>query len=502
MMQIRKNIALLSSFVFLVLLFACEEDKIGENDTGTLTGVVVASVTNMPIANARISTQPISSTVFTDENGEFVITDIPVGEYSVEARADGYLAAFEPAVLTGSNTPNVILELEISNANNMPPTVPRLVFPVDNSTVEDIEVTFQWRASDPDNDPINYTLELRNITDNEIFEFENIADTSYTYSPLTLGATYVWQVTATDDVNEPVISPLSTFDVINAPSDNRFLFVRTIDDNNVIFSSDGTDEFRLTSLEKNSYRPRRNVAAGRIAFMQNDGAEVHLYTMNLDGTNKQKITNLVRPNGFKLSEINFSWPPTSDKIYFPNYNKLYRINTNGQGLELVYQTPDGSFISEVDVSDDETVIALKTNNQNGYDIAIYTIDFNGNVLTDVLSGVDGAASGLDLSVTKNLVLYSYDISGFESDNYRRLASRLFVYDIAAATAINISGDNSAGGFNDLDPIFSPNEAEAIFTRTSNDGISQRDVYTINVDLQTGSGERLLKFEDAFMPDWE
>jgi|TARA_R100000479_G_scaffold33554_4_gene14288 hypothetical protein len=488
--------------ILFLFIFSCSEDKIGDNDTGTLTGIVVSAGSNEPLENARISTQPISTTIFTNAEGKFEIENIAVGEYSVEARLDGYLAAFEPANVTGTNDPNVILELEPSTADNKPPSTPQLISPSDNEVIESLEVTFQWKSQDPDNDPISYSLELRNITSEETLQFEDISDTTYTYSPLTLGASYVWQVTAKDEINEPVKSAVSSFSVISAPDDNRFLFVRNIDGNNVIFSSDMEgNEFQLTSENKNSYRPRRNVAANRIAYLQTNGEDVDIFTMARDGTDKQRVTNTIKPKGFDLGEINISWPPKSDMIYFPRFDNLYRINSNGQGLEEVYTTTDGSFISEVDVSENADIIALKTNNINGYDVSIFTIDFDGNVLDTILTGVDGATTGLNLSVTNQLVLYSYDVSGFESSNYRRLDSRMFVYDMVADTTTDIS-DQKPDGTNDLEPIFSPNEAEVIFTNTSNDGISQKDIYTVEVDPGQGGAERTLLYENAFMPDWE
>ncbi len=329
--------------------------------------------------------------------------------------------------------------------------------------------------------------------------FEDITEATFTYSPLILGAQYFWQVSANDGINDPVLSPVGTFEVISAPIDNRFLFVRTINGNNVIFSADEDgDEFQLTSQNMNSYRPRRNVAAKKIAYLQSNGAQVDIYTMNRDGTDKVKVTSSVKPNGFNLNEINFSWPPTSNKIYFPQLDKLYRINSSGQALQLVYQTPDGSLISEVDVSENANIIALKTNDLDGYSISIFTIDFNGNILDSILTGVPGAASGLNLSVTNQKVLYGYDVSGFESSNYRRLDSRLFVYDLIDTTTIDIS-DNKPNGTNDLEPIFSPNEAFVIFTNTSNDGISQKDIYRLEVE--EGNTREML-FSDSFMPDWE
>lgn len=485
--------------VALLLVFSCNEDKIGENEFGTLKGTVVAAGSNTPLENVKISTDPVSSTVFTDSAGKFTISNIAVGDYSVLAKKDGYLAEFEPATINGNLTSNVVFELLVSTANNRPPSAPDLLSPSENEVLSSIEAVFSWTSTDPEGDPIEFSIELRNDQNNDVLLFENITDTTYTYSPLMLGAKYFWQVSASDNINDPVISPVGTFEVMDAPVDNRFLFVRKMDGNNVIFSADDEgNEFQLTSSALNSYRPRRHVAGDKIAYLQTNGAEVDIFTMNRDGTDKRRITGSFKPNGFNLNEINFSWPANINRIYFPRLDRLYRITSNGQSIQQVYQTPDGSLISEVSVSENANIIVLKTNNLDGYDVRIFAVDFSGNPLFTVLENVDGAVSGLSLSVTNQKILYSYDVSGFEDATYRRLDSRMFVYDMVTAMTTDIS-DNKPNGTNDLDPIFSPNEAFAIFTNTSNDGISQKDVYSLEINVMDS---RDLLFENAFMPDWE
>ena len=485
--------------IFLILLTACNEDRIGENDYGGITGKVVASGTNIPLENVRIATNPVSSTVFTDAEGNFVIENVPAGDYSVVARLDGYLADFEPASVVPNANSNVIFELQISTANNKPPTTPELLAPAENEVLESVEVVFKWKSTDPDNDPIIYSLELRNDINTDVLIFDNITEPTFTYSELLIGAQYFWQVTASDNINDPVLSPIGTFSVSYGPASNRFLFVRNIDGNNVIFSADEEgNEFQLTSENNNSYRPRRNVAAGRIAYLQTTGAQVDIYTMKRDGTDKVKVTSTIKPNGFNLNEINIAWPATSDYIYFPYLDKLYRIRSNGQGLQKVYVTPDGSLISEVAVSENASIIALKTNDLDGYNIAIFTINFNGTVLDTLISGVYGAAGGLDISVTNQKVVYTYDVSEFQSSDYRRLDSRIFLFDIPSGITTDISNEKP-NGTNDLDSRFAPNEAFVIFTNTSNDGISRPDVYKLEIG-EDESREEL--YQNAFMPDWE
>ena len=59
------------------------------------------------------------------------------------------------------------------------------------------------------------------------------------------------------------------------------------------------------------------------------------------------------------------------------------------------------------------------------------------------------------------------------------------------------------GTNDLDPRFSPNEAEIIFVNTSNDGVSQKNIYTAYLEDQESDGShRIELIEGAKMPDWE
>lgn len=486
---------------FVVILFAgsCSEEGIDDNSgIGTLEGMVVKAEGNTPLENVKITTSPASTTVFTDEEGKFIIEEIPAGTYSVQASLDEYQTAFKPARITHGLVSNVVFELEVSTINNLPPSIPILITPEDNSVVDSTSVEFVWSAQDPENDDLTYTLELRNDLDNEIEVFESIEDTTYVHTSLRIGAKYFWQVTVTDGVNEPVKSQISTFRVTNPQIGNRVLYVRNIGGNNVIISiNEEGEEYMLTSENKNSYRPVRNVAADRIAYLQSTGAQVDIYTMKRDGTDKTKVTSSIRPNGFNLNEITIDWPQNSNRIYFANLNKLYRIGSDGQGLHLVYQTTDGSLISEMSVNENSNIIALKTNNLDGYDVKIFTIDFNGNTLATLLNEKPGAVSGLDMSVSTRKIIYSYDVTGSQSSDYRRWDSRIFLYDMNTLETIELSERKDAGT-NDLEPSFSPNEAYIIFTNTSNDGISKKYIYTQEI----GEMERDLVQSDAFMPDWK
>ncbi|WP_430612930.1 carboxypeptidase regulatory-like domain-containing protein [Flavobacterium sp. JP2137] len=500
-MNFKKIINKISLLTLCLVLFSCSEDPVDELGTGTIIGKVVNSGTNKPMSHVKIETSPVSNTVFTDENGAFVIDKVPSGEYSVKAQVEGYIAAFKPANVRQNQQSNVVFELAVSNVNNKPPGNPVLLTPADNEVLKSTEVIFKWTTKNPDKDPLKFTLELHNDLNNRVEVFENLVDSTFSHKGLQLGVKYFWQVTAYDGFNPIVKSAMGAFKVYKAPLENRILYTRATNENWVIYSVDDSDnEFTLTATTTNSYRPKMNLAANKIAYLQMNGALSDIYIMNRDGTQKQKVTSSVKPNGFNLNEIGFSWPANSDKIYFPSFNKLYRINSNGQGLEMIYETADGSLISEVDVNEVHGIIALKTNDVNGYKSKIYCIDFRGNVRYTVLSDVKGAVSGLQISKDAQQILYAYDTSGAQNAGYVSKSSRLFLYEVSTQTSLNISVDTPVGT-NDLEPRFSPNEAQVIFTNTSSDGISQKSVYQRELIPSNTNNKRSIVAKNASMPDW-
>lgn len=489
--------------VSLTIFYAgCSEDTLDDTGLGTITGIVVEIDTNEPVENAKISTNPATSTVFTDENGEFTLIDVPAEDYSVEARKEGLLTQFEGASVLANATVRVIFEMQMETGDNRQPSAPVAVSPKDKSEGIATTTEFSWSSADPDNDDLVYTLEIRNDRDEEIFLFQDIRDTTYTVEGLEFDHKYFWQVRASDEVNPEVLSSLFSFRTMGVPQ-SRILFTRNLGVNSVIFAiNEEGKEFQLTPSNQNSFRPRKNNASNSIAFLRTVGGQTHLFLMNSDGSQQRQITSNIPVNGFDLEQVDFSWAENGASLIFPNFEKLYRINTSGGGAELLYQTSNGDFITEVAVSENDEFMALITNNSSGYDADLFTIDFEGRVQDRILTNVSGALGGLDISVRNEQLLYVHDTSGFENESYRRLDSRIFVYDFTSGQTTDFSLEKPEGT-NDLDPRFSPNEAEIIFVNTSNDGISRRDLYSLRLEeIYEETERRAMLMENSAMPDWE
>lgn len=492
---IRKLYLLL--FVCFGLFVACSEEQIDEVGKGIVKGRVVNKISFEPIANAKISSSPVTSTVFTDAEGYFTINDVPTGEYSFQAQKEGFLAKFEPANVTLNATSQIVFELSVSSANNKAPEVPVLSAPIDNAINQPLNVKLTWTASDIDKDPLVYSVTLKNGTNNDVVTFDGLKTASLDLSNLSYNTKYFWQVSVSDGINKPINSITFSFTTLSFP-DGRYLLVKKVNANNVIFAAnDQGNQLQLTSSNSNCYRPRRNVNSNKIAYISSDGSQNHIYTMNSDGSSVRKVTNAIPIAGFNMEHVGFSWNNSGNQIIYPNFDKLYRINSDGTGLVSIFQTPNGKFISECVWSADGGSIVLKVNNTVGYDVEIYVISTSGVVLYTVASGSSGAFSGLDINVDNSRIVFSRDVSGFQNIEYRSLDARLFIFNTISKTTQEILS-KKVTGFNDFDVRFSPNQAEVVFVNSSNDGVSVREIQKVNL---SDVNSRATLFSGASMPDW-
>ncbi|WP_062060034.1 carboxypeptidase-like regulatory domain-containing protein [Aquimarina longa] len=487
------------SFIIILITISCSEDTIDVEGLGSVKGKIVKVGTNEPLENVKVSTTPSSSTVFTDKNGVYKLSNVPSGEYSLSAQKEGLQGVFKGIKVLTNKEVELVIEMKKATATNRPPETIKLVTPVDNATDIPVEAKLIWSAKDPDkDDKLTYKVSLRNEKNTTIEIFENITDTTYTVSGLLYSTQYFWQVTASDSINTEVNSTSHAFTTV-APPNNRIVYTRLVNGNSVVYSADetGATEIQLTPSSKNSFRPRRNPITNKIAFLQSVGSQTHLFIMNEDGSQLQQVTATVGVSGYNLEEIDFSWDAKGAKLLFPNQNKLYSIDIDGSNLNKLYETT-GDLITEVDKNENTGMIALKTNNLDGYSVQIFTIDGTGGVQNTILTGENGAAGSINLSIDGTKLLYSRDMSGSEFADHRQLDSRIFIYDFTTTTSTDLSTDRPAGT-NDLDARFSPNEASIIFVNTSNDGISVKNIQTLPID-DVNTRTELIK--NAMMPDWE
>lgn len=498
-----KTLLIFISIFLALIMHSCSEETVELSQKGHIKGKVIKKGSNTPLANVKITTSPTTETTLTGADGSFLIENVPTGDYSVKAELNGYLPTFEAVSIKNKDqTVSVIFELSDDNSLNSPPTAPTLISPIDNAVDQPTSVNLTWNATDPDaSDSLKYRLIVKNSVNTNILEVNDLKVKNYTLDNLIFGANYYWQIGVKDGVNPEVLSSVFSFKVSSNPN-NRFHYVKKMGGNYYIISSNEANQnFQFTTSNLNSFRPRLNNDANLIAFLRTVSGNNQIFTANRDGSNVQQVTS-VPVSGFNNAEIDYAWNRTGSQFLYPSFDKLYKINKDGSGLTLVYQTPDGSFITECEWSYDSSKIAIKTNNISGYSVKILIIDSVGNLLKTVLSGVSGGAGGLNFSTDGNLLLYTRDASGFEDSTYRQLDSRMYIVNLTTNAVQDLSSlSQKLPGTNDFDPRFSPNDAEVIFVNTSNDNISPKNIIKVKVNFLSGDTRAVL-FSNAEMPDWE
>ena len=494
-----KNLILLS--IFTTLLFGCSEDLLDGTEKGTLKGSVRLELTNEPLANVKITTTPSTQTVYTDEEGNFeILESIPLGDYSVKAELNGYVTEVQPISISDfEQTVTIVFEMITDETLNQPPTAPQLITPENLAVNVPNDVTLEWSSTDADNDTLTYRVLLSNNSTNEQLEFADIEIDTLALENLNFGTTYTWQVVVSDGINDEVFSSSSQFTVRSNP-EYRYHYVQRENGNFIIKSTNLEESIYITTSAYSSWRPHKNNIAQKVAYLQTIAGQTHLVTADLNGANPLQVSQ-VPISGFRPDVMDFDWHTSGNRFIFPSFDKLYKVNYDGTGQQQIYQTADGHFITKCAWSYDGSKIAIVTNNINGYEAKIIILDGNGNLLETIFEGQNGAVGGLDWSITGDRLLYTYDISGYQDANFRQIDTRIFIYNFSDQTSTDLSElSEKPIGMIDVDPQFSPNDAEVIFTTTPNDLISVKSIYKI--DLNDEEYTRTLVLHNAEMIDYE
>jgi TolB protein len=328
---------------------------------------------------------------------------------------------------------------------------------------------------------------------------EGIPDTSLTVSDLKYNTTYFWQVVTKDTRGNKTNGEVWSFKTAALP-DLRYLFTREADGNHDIYTSDGTaaNTFKLTTAFAREWWPLLNPKRDIIAYSSNVGMEPQIFVMARDGNSKRQVTTLPVV-GYHNQGIGYTWAPDGGKILYANYDKLYTINRDGSGLTLVATAPDHRHFRMVDWTAHGNKIVAQTIGSNINDSELYIMNANGTDMTLLVGNLPGRVESPSFSIDGKKLLYTVDASGYELAEGRQLDSRIYIKDIdGTGSVIDVSAHKPAGT-NDLLPRFSPDGAKVIFVNTSNDGISQRNIWTVDLS-DTRARTKLI--DNADMPEWK
>lgn len=497
--MIRKIQPLLILCMFL-LLIGCREETIEPETFGSVFGEVIEEGgSNLGVLDAKVTTNPPTSSVLTDNLGRFSFEDIETGTYTIRVEKDGYTTELETVTVNDNNPTNVVITLNVDTMVNTLPEPPMNIAPANGVMDISVNPLLSWTAMDADpSDQLRYDVELFNADQSEsIMVLTSSVDTFIQLQDLKYNTVYRWQVRVSDNRGEPVYSEVWSFRTEAFP-DHRFLFARQINGKYDIYSSDMEGNYlQLTDRSGSSWRPKMSPQRDKIAFIGATGTEAQIYLMDRDGTNQRQLTT-IPISGYNNFQLNFSFSPDGSKILYMNNSRLYSLNIDGTGLQYVAEAPAGFTFTECDWTAQGNFILARTTGINSYQSFVYILDTNGTYISLAINDDPGATGGGMFSITGDEVLYTYDVTGFETTDGRRLDTRIFTKNLlntAQVTDISIEKPN---GTNDVDARYSPDGSKVIFVNTNNDGISQKNIWIMDID---GDNRELL-FENAEMPEWK
>ncbi len=479
----------------VILLTSCIEDKTEPLFAGSIKGIIESKQLKLPIKDVEINTSPVTSVTFTDNEGKFIIDNVQEGDYSILTNIEGYKReSFKVKVIKNITTE---ISIKLSATNIIAPS-PQSPIPNNGETKQPLKIILKWSVTNSPFDSLQYAIKIYEANQvMPLIETKHLKDTLYTVENLKFNTTYYWQVDVESSTGHVTSGDIWLFKTIPFP-DNRIVFTSKKTGDYELYSSNITGDSlaRITTTSSYELKPLYSSNREKIAFASNSNIDYQIYVMNKDGSGRQQVTTIPIA-GYHNQGIGFNWSPDNGKFIYSNYNKLYRIDKDGVNLTLIATAPINRNFRACDWTAVGNKIVVETISSSPYDSEIYLMNADGSDTTRVVDNLPGVIESPSFSVDGKEILFTRDVSGFESENGRQLDARIFIINIVTFNLKELSGDKPTGT-NDLQPSFSPDGSRIIFTNASNDGTGVKSIWIMDKD---GSNRKKV-VDNAEMPNWQ
>ncbi len=345
-------------------------------------------------------------------------------------------------------------------------------------------------------DSLAYDIYLGNETSPVAIIASDVSDTSFQLSNLKYETIYTWQIVTKDQDGASTYGPVWSFSTEAFPQ-NRIIFTSNVDGNYQIYSSsvEGNLILKLSENQYKNWWPRLSPNRDKIAFSLDKEVEPFIYMMDTNGKNQKKISSIPIASYHNYG-IGFCWSPDGNQLLFCHYEQLNRIDADGSNLVQIATAPAGRHFRECDWSPLGDKLVVLTIGNRIYDSEIYVMDSNSNNMTLVMENTPGITASPAFSPDGRKILFTLDVSAHEVNSGRQLDSHIFILHIDNSDTIDVSIHKPAGT-NDLFPRWSPDGAKIIFCNGSNDDLTPKDIFLMNID----GTERKKLIDNGIMPDW-
>lgn len=497
------HVALVLIAALCIGLASCTEEVFVKPKVfGRITGKVVDNATKKPLGDVLIKLNPSGRSLQTDTSGNFAFDSLIAGKYTISTEKKGLYNEYVTVEVTEVQNPVVTIYMSEDLKSNRAPSKPTKPIPAVGGMVSGINnVLLSWTSTDPDRDTLTFDVYL--------FKDGAAPSTPYTTSfgndtlfvnNLEYDKTYYWQVVAKDK-REKVYSEVWSFTTPKFPA-LSYVFTREAAGKYDIYAANDDKSIVRLTTEGSNWRPLVSPDREKIAFISNRSTSLHIYTINRDGTGLRKVTT-VPISGLSALDLSFSWANNGSKILYPSNNKLYSINADGTGLIEVARAASGRQYAGCSWNDATKAIVARTTGETVYENELELIYSNG-VKETVLTSSRRIGNPV-FSIDGGEFLFSMDMNAFRNEAGRQVDARIFEFYLPGKTMRDLSvnaGSNANSSFkpagtNDLDPRYSPNGQQIIFTNVINDDLSIPSLY--NADLEGKKREKII--DNAEMGFW-
>jgi TolB protein len=490
-----------------MFIISCNESTVEPDLYGTISGTVKSSDGSAPMEGVTITTNPGTTSVTSNAEGQFNIGEVLIGDYSVTASKEDFSS--QNISITVREGQDVVMEFVLQDApidKKIPDNI-TYVAPLDitsDDTKLPTEVTLTWNNGETEKgDTLYFDVVLyEGASDTEgIKVASNILDTTYTVNGLKFETTYLWKIVARNKQLDEVEGDIWRFNTEDFPI-NGYIFVKDSLNSRDVYSWDLQENHlvRLTDGGGDELHPKIMPGShSRIAYSAMDNGVFHIYSMDLKGKDVFKVTNDRPVVGNHNDGGGFVWSPTGDQLMYGYYNELIVINNDGTGWQKIANSPVNREFTQMDWTyqfdnrSEEKIVALAQGDKP-YDNEIYLMDPDGGNMTLLVDNLEGTLSNPQFSFGGDKVIFSLD-SLYEDDRGIQRDARIYSINIDGTGWTDLSGDDKTG--NDLQAKFSETGEKIIFMNVSNSGTEKKTIWTMDLD---GSNREQLIYNGE-MPNW-
>ena len=169
-------------FVICVSLFiGCSKETISPETFGNIEGEILDSETSNGIPSVNITTTPATNSILTDNNGSFVISEVPTGTYTINADKKGYESNSVSVKVAEDKTASAQMYLDDESGNNSSQNLSAEVTSWSDRVEGDttfVQVEYKVKNDSQDTQINEYEIYFEVLTNNGPAFYHEVRDTS------------------------------------------------------------------------------------------------------------------------------------------------------------------------------------------------------------------------------------------------------------------------------------------------------------------------------------